>query len=174
MAVSTNDTPTTSPKQEKSPYGEQLTVGGRIGLLLVAVFAIGAPIFCAIGVFFIPGFFAGNNGTVADNIGGTGSVIIGIILLAMAKEFWPKGAGALIGAFSKAPPSIHVYAAQRDKAAVEARLDAGADINGRDQYGNTALHIAAFQNDLPLLAALLTRKADISARDKNGETALHK
>ncbi len=64
-----------------------------------------------------------------------------------------------------------------DKAAVEALLAKGADVNAkeRDGVGETPLHYAANttygRKDIAEL--LLAKGADVNAKDKNGETPLH-
>jgi ankyrin repeat protein len=61
---------------------------------------------------------------------------------------------------------------QRDIHSVRQLLDAGADIESRDQNGETSLISAADSLDLELLELLLEKGADISARDNEHETAL--
>lgn len=47
------------------------------------------------------------------------------------------------------------------------------DINGTDEYGNTALHSAASIDDYDLIDFLLYMGADSSIKNMNGDTALH-
>ena len=52
-------------------------------------------------------------------------------------------------------------------------LDAGADINARDDFGQTPLHFAASLNENPqVAAALIQAGADINARRDDGRTPL--
>ena len=62
-------------------------------------------------------------------------------------------------------------AASRDNAAgVRAALDAGADINARDNHGQTALLFAVQRNDRALALDLIQRGADINAEAMNHDT----
>ena len=62
-------------------------------------------------------------------------------------------------------------AASRDHAAgVRAALDEGADINARDNHGQTALLFAVQRNDLALALDLIQRGADINAEAMNHDT----
>ena len=47
------------------------------------------------------------------------------------------------------------------------------DINGSDEYGNTALHAAASIDDYSLINFLIYMGADTEIKNVNGETALH-
>jgi ankyrin repeat protein len=46
----------------------------------------------------------------------------------------------------------------------------GADVNGRDHEGNTALHHAAARGDVPLIEYLVAKGADVKALNRAGET----
>ena len=59
-----------------------------------------------------------------------------------------------------------------DTAAVQALLDAGADIHATNNRGETALRIAAFWGETATVQALLDASADVNATDNAGETAL--
>ena len=56
---------------------------------------------------------------------------------------------------------------------VKAKLDAGADVMGRDEDGITALHYAARWGTPENIQALLKAGADVMARSKRGFTPLH-
>jgi len=62
-------------------------------------------------------------------------------------------------------------AASRDNAAgVKAALVAGADVNARDNHGQTALLFAVQHNDLALALELIQNGADINAQALNQDT----
>jgi ankyrin repeat protein len=52
-------------------------------------------------------------------------------------------------------------------------LTRGAQINGGDQYGWTALHCAAFKGHLAIVGELLAHGASVQSRDLEGHTPLH-
>jgi len=51
-------------------------------------------------------------------------------------------------------------------------LDAGADVNACDTYGNTSLIIAAAYGQTKIVQSLLNRGADVNIQDEGGWTAL--
>ena len=66
-----------------------------------------------------------------------------------------------------------IEAAQRgDLALVKTILAQGADVNGKDEEGATALMVAANAGHLAVVSALLDRGADVDAMSKEGGTAL--
>ena len=52
-------------------------------------------------------------------------------------------------------------------------LDNGADLDGKDRKGRTALHHAATSLDPAICEFLIRRGADVNARDNSGTTVLH-
>jgi len=52
-------------------------------------------------------------------------------------------------------------------------LAKGANVNIRDESGNTALHNAAAYGEVEFVVELLKAGADVNIRDKSGNTALH-
>ena len=51
-------------------------------------------------------------------------------------------------------------------------LDAGADVNAKNEDGNTSLIYSAKKGHTDCLSALLDAGADVNAKDKNGVTSL--
>lgn len=60
-----------------------------------------------------------------------------------------------------------------DKGTVKLLLDAGAKIDTKALYGETALHFAAKSNNTDAVKQLLEKKADVNAKDDNDQTPLH-
>ena len=56
--------------------------------------------------------------------------------------------------------------------AVKQYLDAGTDVNAKDENGVTPLHQAAYHSNKETAELLLDKGADVNARDNGGETPL--
>ncbi|EAY16294.1 ankyrin repeat protein, putative [Trichomonas vaginalis G3] len=52
-------------------------------------------------------------------------------------------------------------------------LSIGANVNGKDKYGQTALHYAAKYNRKEAAELLISHGANVNEKDKDGKTALH-
>ncbi len=81
---------------------------------------------------------------------------------------------ALPSAGAPSTTSTNLFQAVRasDRAAVQAHLKSGADVNARDGAGNTPLISAALSADAGVLDQLLKAGADVNAANKAGATAL--
>ena len=49
-------------------------------------------------------------------------------------------------------------------------MDSGADVNARDEAGDTPLHYAAYFGELAVIRLLVERGADVSALNSYGRT----
>lgn len=74
--------------------------------------------------------------------------------------------------FALAQSDVADLAMQRDAEAVLRVLQNGADVNGKQPDGATALHWAAYHGDVKLAEALLQAGADPSVANRNGSTPL--
>jgi uncharacterized membrane protein YfcA len=94
----------------------------------------------------------------------------------LRKALWIM-AVVLIAQFSHgalaAGPLFSAIDRQGEGAAVRMVRDGEADLNARNESGDTALHRAVETGMKQLLEALLARGADVQARTRNGEAALH-
>ncbi len=70
------------------------------------------------------------------------------------------------------PPALIDAVKRHDRAAVNALLDRGADVNAAQRDGATALHFAAEGDDLPLIDLLLDAGADVNATNRFKVTPL--
>ena len=75
------------------------------------------------------------------------------------------------GRFGVVRPPAEVEAGNAAEAAAVA-IDAGADVNGRNGTGDTALHMAVAQRLNGVIAVLAERGAEIDARNRDGKTPL--
>jgi ankyrin repeat protein len=66
---------------------------------------------------------------------------------------------------------LHSAAAARDVDSAELLLDAGADVDARQQLGFTALHAAAHHDDEAMAVLLLRHGADPALRTEQGADA---
>jgi ankyrin repeat protein len=67
---------------------------------------------------------------------------------------------------------LHVMAWRSDRLAVQALIDAGAEIDAVGDMGQTPLHVAVMRNDELLVEALLRAGADPNVRSEFGDTPL--
>ena len=63
-------------------------------------------------------------------------------------------------------------ARQRNSAITDLLLKYGADVNAKDQNGNTALLVAAEHANVETITSLLKAGADVYAKDKEGHDVL--
>ena len=68
--------------------------------------------------------------------------------------------------------SIHAVIKNGDISGAQALLDAGVDINARDQNGSTPLHWAARYGQKQVVELLINKGADVDAKDNSGSTPL--
>lgn len=76
----------------------------------------------------------------------------------------------------KNPPSQESFIEaikKNDIIIVKALIDAGADINAKDPYGETPLHIACVRGLEKIISLLIAEGADVNARDGRALTPLH-
>lgn len=69
--------------------------------------------------------------------------------------------------------SLPHITAFKSKTLVELFLEEGADLNEKNEDGNTALHVAAYNGETEIVRLLLDRGADVTARGTLGITPLH-
>ena len=69
-------------------------------------------------------------------------------------------------------PELERAAISGDVPALEAQLAAGADVDAKDRFGQTALMLAAHRGRMDLVQALLRHGADLNVTAKYGLSAL--
>jgi len=102
-----------------------------------------------------------------EGVAGVGAAlrVWGVVLVAIA----------FIGVGCSDPSSSLRRAASRgDKSKVQELIASGVDLEGRDEYGNTALHLAVLGNHVNVVKVLLAAAVDVGSKDKNGWTPLHR
>ena len=66
--------------------------------------------------------------------------------------------------------NIWEAAEQGNIEAVKQHLDAGVNVNKKDQLGETPLHSAAKEGHMQIIELLITKGADVNAMDDGGHT----
>lgn len=68
---------------------------------------------------------------------------------------------------------LHTMVARGNMESVRQLIAKGADVNGKDGHGRTALHVAVGKASPNMIQFLLDHDAKVNARDENGGTPLH-
>ncbi|MBW2703923.1 MAG: ankyrin repeat domain-containing protein [Deltaproteobacteria bacterium] len=100
--------------------------------------------------------------------------VVGLIVLSMMPS--SAAASGMREEDLSAPAADYVLmkaAHDGDLAALEARLEAGVPLDGRERSGQSALHVALADGHGKAALFLLSKGADAQARDKLGNTPLH-
>jgi len=84
----------------------------------------------------------------------------------------PQSNNRRFSSMTPAGRSLTDAAANGNQAELERLLNAGADINSRDELGWTPLIAAAAEGQRGMVQWLLSKGADVNAKDKNGYSAL--
>ena len=86
-----------------------------------------------------------------------------------SKLHWTRAQVDIRGRRGSTPLHLAAYS-NGNRAILVVLLDAGADVNARDEFDPTPLHDAARNGNRPAIIALLEADADPNARDKLGMT----
>jgi hypothetical protein len=122
----------------RSTYGQRPGLRGRVLAVVASIVGFVAPVGCLVGFFFVPGFIARDpDSSLAQAVGTTGSIIVGLILLSMTAAFWKAASRALRAAFERDHPLARGLAEKANNADVGARL-AVASTAPRAASGGTA------------------------------------
>ena len=94
--------------------------------------------------------------------------------LALVKDLILRGADVNARDDDKSVPTlIHKACEERNTGMIQLLLEAGADVNARNTYGQSAMHMAAAQGFADILDLLINNGGDIGAKTNTGWTPLH-
>jgi ankyrin repeat protein len=88
-----------------------------------------------------------------------------IVLIMMAISLFSYSANAAV-------PSLPPYDSSWTVSQLRGFINAGADVNARDEGGRTPLMVAAFNANPEVIKTLITAGADVNARNDFGSTPL--
>lgn len=97
---------------------------------------------------------------------------INILLMAAAASDDRGGVKDLLRAGADPTVALHAAVQTMNEVCLYLLLAAGADVQSRNEVGNTVLHVAATTNCAPIISQLLSHGADLETQDANGNTAL--
>ncbi len=96
------------------------------------------------------------------------------MIFAKQTTFWALlGAVSLAGCASQLASDLHESALFDNPAKVQFFLDQGAEIDGKDEDGDTALSIAVSGGNLEIVSLLLAQGANPNVQDSSDDTPLH-
>ena len=81
-------------------------------------------------------------------------------------------AAVLVVGCGESPKDIWEAASKGNIEAVKQHLPAGADVNGKDEFGSAPLHYAALRGRKEIAELFIANGADVNAKDEDGETPL--
>jgi len=92
-----------------------------------------------------------------------------LVLVNVCRAGWFFGQSAAEECIETAPDA----AKKGDLKGIQSCLDAGWDVNAKNNDGWTALQYAAYSGKVDAIAALIKAGADVNAKSKYSDTALH-
>jgi len=93
--------------------------------------------------------------------------------LDLAMERGHRGIIRLLSKSGDVSISINMAAYAGDLQRVEKFIDEGADVDAKDEEGQTALHYAAKGADIEMVELLIAKGADVNAKDNRSRTPLY-
>ncbi|MBP7854573.1 ankyrin repeat domain-containing protein [Candidatus Babeliales bacterium] len=99
--------------------------------------------------------------------------IIFLVLVVAYADVWATELEIRPGYNKEASEALFQAVGYGDLEAAKQAIEAGADVNVRDVFGDTLLHDAAYKNLKEFINVLIAAGANVNARDFSGRTPLH-
>lgn len=100
-------------------------------------------------------------------------LVSSLLVLASCNSIGQKNDETKVSTKSEQLMDIHAAAFMGYVDAIKKHIEAGTDLNKKDQYGSTPLIVAATFNKEEVAKALIEGKADLNMKSKDGSTPLH-
>ncbi|TRX71462.1 ankyrin repeat domain-containing protein [Carboxylicivirga sp. M1479] len=100
-------------------------------------------------------------------------LVSSLLVLASCNSIGQKNNETKVSTKSEQLMDIHAAAFMGDVNTIKKHVEAGTDLNKKDQYGSTPLIVAATFNKVEVAKALIEGKADLNMKSKDGSTPLH-
>ncbi len=99
--------------------------------------------------------------------------IIFLVLVVVCADVWAMKLEIRSGYNREASEALFKAIDDDDVEVIKRAIEAGADVNAKNDDGRTPLHLAAYGNSKKIMDTLIAAGADVNAKDNHGDTPLY-